>query len=74
MTTRIVYTLIAVAWLMAAATMFIIRVTSTTLFARPFGNYLPSFSPVSSILLVVSMVIPTVLTVVSNAYPFYITV
>ncbi|XP_065885865.1 olfactory receptor 8U3-like [Dysidea avara] len=74
MTTRVVYTLIAFAWLMAAVTMFIIRVTSTILFARPFGNYLPLPSPVSSILLVLSMVIPIVLTVVSNAYLFYITV
>ena len=74
MTTRVVYTLIAVGWLMAAATIFIIRVTSATLFARPFGNYSPSFSPVSSILLVLSMVIPIMLTVVSNAYLVYITV
>ena len=73
MTTRVACNLIAVAWLMAAIMMFIIRVTSSTLFAPPFGNYLPSPSPVASIALILSMVTSIVMIVVSNAYLFYVT-
>ena len=73
MTSRVVYTLIVSAWLMAAATTFIVRWTSTVLFIPPFANFIPSSSPVGSIIIFMTLLVSVILIVVSNAYLFYIT-
>ena len=73
MTTRVVYTLIMVAWLIAAAIAFIAKMSSTVLFVPPLGNFQPSFNPVGSTIILTSMLMSVVLIAVSNAYLFYIT-
>ena len=73
MTTRVVYTLITVAWLIAAVLAFIAKMSSTMLFVPPLGNFQPSFNPAGSTIILMSMLMSAVLITVSNAYLFYIT-
>ena len=74
MTNRVVYTLITVAWLVAAATTFIVRWTSSTvLFVPPFANFIPSPNPVGSIAILLTLLMSIILIVASNAYLFYVT-
>ena len=72
MTIRVV--LITAAWLLAAITTFIVRVTSTVEFAPPFGSYTPSSGPVGSIIVMVSLFMSIGPIVVSNAYLYYIAI
>ena len=73
MTTRVVYTLITVAWLIAAVLAFIAKMSSTMLFVPPLGNFQPSFNPAGSTIILMSMLMSVVLIAVSNAYLFYVT-